>query len=164
MQRPWKGNNPTRSISSASKPGEWISVNLFESLTKGFFTQAKGNLSRGRYTASMVFVDHFSRLSYIYMQKWQTSEETVNVKMAFEQYAATHGMRIQGYHANNGMFAENAFVNIVKKLGQHVMFCGINAHHQNGKAKKRIWDLQDQARAIMMQAINKWPQAITPHL
>jgi len=75
--------------------------------------------------------------------------------MAFELYAATHGRCIQGYHTDYGRFADNAFIDNVKKQRQSVTFCGVIALHQNGIAKKRIQDLQDKARVIMMQEINK---------
>jgi len=37
-----------------------------------------------RYTAATVFVDHYRRLSYVLMQRDQTSAELMKSKMAFE--------------------------------------------------------------------------------
>jgi hypothetical protein len=48
--------------------------------------------------------------------------------------------------------------------GQNLSFCGINAHFQNGKAEKKIRDLQDAARTYLLHAIRKWPKAITINL
>ena len=42
--------------------------------------------------------------------------------------------------------------------------CGINVHHQNGKAEKRIRDLQERTRTMLLHAIHQWPGAITLHL
>ena len=60
-----------------------------------------------RYRAATVFVDHFSGLTFVYMQFSTGAEETVNAKRAFEAFAATHGILVQHYHSNNGQFAEN---------------------------------------------------------
>jgi hypothetical protein len=43
-------------------------------------------------------------------------------------------------------------------------FCGVNAHFQNGKAEKKIRDLQDAARTSLLHAIRKWPKVITVNL
>jgi hypothetical protein len=59
-------------------------------------------------------------------------------KHAFEGYARTMGVRIQHYHADNGRFCENVFMKDVKEQGQHITFCGVNAHFQSGIAKRRI--------------------------
>ena len=71
---------------------------------------------------------------------------------------------MRNYHADNGRFAYNAFVSDVRYKYQGISHCGVNAHHQNGKAEKRICDLQDHARVLIMQACHKWPRAISLHL
>jgi hypothetical protein len=40
----------------------------------------------------------------------------------------------------------------------------VNAHFQNGKAEKKIRDLQDAAHTSLLHAIRKWPKAITINL
>jgi hypothetical protein len=42
--------------------------------------------------------------------------------------------------------------------------CGVNAHHQNGEAERRIRQLQDLARTSLLHAIHRWPQAINTFL
>ena len=61
-----------------------------------------GKLTTKRYKYSTVFVDHFSRFSYAYLQKTATVEETLESKKAFESYAAYHNVQILNYHAYNG--------------------------------------------------------------
>jgi hypothetical protein len=53
-------------------------------------------------------------------------------------------VRIQHYHADNDRFADNGFMNAIKKQHQTISFCGVNSHFQNGIAEKRIRDLQEQ--------------------
>jgi hypothetical protein len=54
----------------------------------------KGFLTRKRYTATAVFVDHFSGLSYIALQQSMSALETITSKQAFERYAKSHGVAI----------------------------------------------------------------------
>ena len=39
-----------------------------------------------------------------------------------------------------------------------------NAHFQNGIAEKRIYDLQERARTMLIHSQNKWPTAIETEL
>ena len=43
-----------------------------------------------RYNYATVFVDHYSRLSYVYVQKTDYATETLTAKQAFERYARTN--------------------------------------------------------------------------
>ena len=79
-------------------------------------------------------------------------------------YGRTHGVMIQQYHPDNGRFPDNAFLNDARTQMQRVTYCGINAYHQNGRVEKRIRDLQDHARVLIMHVTNELLDAITPHL
>jgi hypothetical protein len=67
-----------------------------------------------------------------------SSEETISAKIAFEQHASNLGITILHYHADNGRFHDNAFHAACEQGGQRLTFCGVNAHFQNGQAKKAI--------------------------
>ncbi|KAI2497837.1 hypothetical protein MHU86_16671 [Fragilaria crotonensis] len=43
-------------------------------------------------------------------------------------------------------------------------FAAVNAHHQNGIAERRIRELQELARAMLMHANTRWSDAITANL
>ena len=89
---PWRNKHDYKHIKPERIPGECISVDSFESSTRGLIGQLKGCLMQARYTAATVFVDHFSGLSYVHMQRDQTSAELMKSKMAFENFAETHGV------------------------------------------------------------------------
>jgi hypothetical protein len=111
-----------------------------------------------RYRVATVFVDHHSRLSYVYLQHSTGDEERLKAKNAFKAYARANGVTIKHYHADNGIFAANKWLANVKAAKQSITFCGVGAL-QNGVAEKRIRDLQESARTMMLQAANKWPTA-----
>lgn len=47
----------------------------------------KGNLMKAKLVTPTVFVDHYSDLSFVYMQKDKTREKTLKGKFAFDTYA-----------------------------------------------------------------------------
>ena len=79
-----------------------------------------------------------------------SAELTMAAKVAFEKYAAKHGISIKHYHCNNGQFAENAFKQSCKSNRQRLTFCGINAHFQNGIAERAIRNLSNNARKQLL--------------
>jgi hypothetical protein len=165
-KKPWRTKEkPSRMPKVAMYPGECVSVDQMESSTAGFIGQLKGAiLTRLRYKYATIFVDSFSDYTYVHLHTKITSEETVKEKIAFELHAKTFGIQVQQYHADNGRFQDTAFCAHCEQKGQKLTFCGVNAHFQNGRAERRIRDLQDGARTSLLHAIKKWPSAITINL
>ena len=160
-KRPWKvkGDDKTNA-KVATRPGQVVSVDQLESNTSGFIAQLKGRLTQQRYHYATVFVDQFSGYTFVYLQRRITSEETVQAKHAFERAAEQRGVKILHYHADNGRFADNAFIADCNAQRQSLSYCGVNAHFQNGIAERRIRDLQEQTRTCMLYAMNKWKRMI----
>jgi len=159
-----KGASKQNKIKQVSSPGECVSVDQSESRTPGFIGVLKGFLTKKRYTYSTIFVDHYSGYTYVHLQTSTNSEETVKAKDAFENILGAMNVQVKHYHADNGRFCQKGFMQSIREKEQTISFCGVSAHFQNGKAKKRIRDLQDQARKMLLHAIAKWPQANTTHL
>lgn len=145
-------------------PGDCVSIDQMESYTPGFVAQLKGFLTGTRYTAATVFTDHHSRLSKVYMQTNLGSVENLKSKQAWEDFCSKAGVQTKHYHADNGHFADSAFINDVANKGQTITYCGVNAHFQNGISEKRIRDLQDGARTVLLDAKSRWPRAISTAL
>ena len=99
-----------------------------------------------------VFADHFSDLTFVHLQKLTKAVETVEAKQAFERFTLSQGVQVTHHHSDNGQFAETKFLAAVVQQGQMILFCGVNAHFQNGVAEKRIRDLQDSARTQLLHA------------
>jgi hypothetical protein len=85
-------------------------------------------------------------------------------KKSFEAYSATHGVKVQQYHTDNGRFAEHLFLNHCEKSGHKVSLCGVSAHFQNGIAERRIKDLTERSRTSLLHAVYRWPSAVTINL
>jgi hypothetical protein len=159
---PWRSKESKSSceVFVATKPGECMSINHMVSTQTGFLAQLKGKLTSKRYRAASIFVDHFSRLRFVHLMQDLSSEETINGKLAFERFAAKHGMAIKHYHCDNGRFADNAFKQACEQGNQRLAFCGVNSHFQNGIAKRAIRDLSESARKQLQHARQRWPVAV----
>jgi hypothetical protein len=99
-----------------------------------------------------VFVDNLFRLGYVHIQQQITSYDTVDAKHAFEAFTISQGFTIKHYHADNGIFADSAFIKDIREArpSQSINYSGINAYFKNGIAEKRIRDLQEPARKQLL--------------
>ena len=161
-RKPWrsKGIKNRRHIKVATAPGQVVSVDQLISPTPGFVPTHRGKPTIQRYRGATVFVDHYSDYTYVHLMTEMNAEATVKAKQAFERISATHNVKIRHYHADNGLFDTHAFKLSIQKSGQSLSFCGVNAHHQNGKAENRIKDITTGARTALLHASHRWPKAI----
>lgn len=163
-RRPWRTKAQPSSLRVATRPGAVVSVDQLESPIGGMVPQNKGLPTKRRYVGATVFVDHWSDLTYIHPMESLSADDTVAAKHAFERFAEAHGVRIAHYHADNGTFEAKAFQADVRSAGQTISYCGVNAHHQNGKAERRIRDITESARSMLLHAIHRWPGTVHPSL
>ena len=129
-RRPWRGKTRKNLIDEGTpvRPGQIVSVDQLVSPTPGLIAQMTGFLTTKRYKYATVYVDQFSRMGYVYLQKTASAEETVEGKKAFERYAKRHGITVENYHADNGIFKARLWTDTCAKDGQGLTFAGVNAH------------------------------------
>jgi hypothetical protein len=165
---PWRTKerrDDGHAIFAATKPGECVSVDHMQSTEPGFYAQAKGTLTKTRYRNSTIFVDHFSRLQFVYLMTSNlTLSETIDAKRTFECFAAKHGVCILHYHCNNGCFTDTMFRKACEAQQQKLTFSGVNAHFQNGITEQAIHDLSESACKQLLHAHQRWPQAVSTAL
>ena len=147
-----------------TKPGDCVSVDQMISSTPGFIAQMTGRLTTKRYKCATVYVDHVSRCGCVHLQQSTSAEDTLKGKEAFEELCRKQGFEVKAYHADNGIFKANKWVDDCKNKRQGLTFAGVNAHHQNGIAERRIRSLQELARAMMIHAKHRWPKAVEANL
>jgi hypothetical protein len=86
-RKPWRSKPRTRNAEDAmepSKPGQVVSVDQLVSPTPGLIAQMTGFLTTKRYRYATVYVDQYSRMGFVYLQKTASAEETVEGKKAFD--------------------------------------------------------------------------------
>jgi hypothetical protein len=110
-RRAWRTKGKTKHIrrKEHNVSGAYTSVDQMESSTPGLVMQSTGNLTRARYKGATVFTDHFSNWSYVHLMQDLTLPSTLEAKLAYERAALTFGVKVQGYRADNGRFADTGW-------------------------------------------------------
>ena len=53
-------------------------------------------------------------------------------KSEWGKFIAQSGHMVKHYHANNGCFAYNGFIDAMNEKYQNITLCGVGSHHHNG--------------------------------
>jgi hypothetical protein len=163
-RRPWRTKGTTANqhkIKKATRRGECISVDQLISCVPGLVGQTTGRLTTSRYKVATVIITptwimSISKSPHLLTSQLRRSELS-------ENFCLERGVRVEHYHADNGIFASKGFREEVQRCGQKLTFCGVGAHHQNGVAERRIQDLTDSARAMLAHAAHR-NDSVTAHL
>ena len=162
--KPWWMHKIDPKIKPSTIPGAVVIIDQLKSTVLGFVTIVKGQPTIQKYCGASVFVDHTSDFTYVHMHYHQTTDKMIDANHAFEHLAEQHGVQLLHYHCDNGRFADKAFVDDVWTAHQTNIFCGVDAHHQNGVAERCIRDITKNARASLLHAAHRWPKAIAANL
>jgi hypothetical protein len=78
IRRKWRSKtvNNRDEATEPSKPGDCVSVDQLKAPTPGLIAQLSGFLTTKRYGYAMVYIDHASRLGFVYLQKGTAAEES----------------------------------------------------------------------------------------
>jgi hypothetical protein len=163
-RKPRRTKQKNQKVKETTFAGECVSIDQSPARAVGFVAQMKGRLTHERYTVATIFVDHYSRLGYVHLQKDASSAETLKAKRAFKLYARERGITIRYYHADNGRFVDNAWKNAFLEENQGITYYGVNVHWQNGIAERRIRDLKEQSRTMLLHAEHHSPDALCTSL
>ncbi len=146
------------------EPGDCVSGDQVESSTPGLIPTYRGTPTTDRYHAGTLFVDHASRYLHFTPHFSTGSKEAIMAKHSFELTASHHNRSIKCYHTDNGIFTSKDFRSSCTQQKQHIKFCGVNAHHQNGITERHIRSITEHARTMLIHAIISWPDIITEQL
>ena len=150
------------SVGSLSKeklsPGELVFSDQYESRLPGRAFTSKGLASSSlKYMGGTLFIDAASGFIHVSHQVGLTAAETIESKMRFERDALSHGVAIQAYHTDNGVFTSKEFLRDLTEKGQGMSLSGVSAQFQNGAAENGIKIVVRNARTMMLHAGLRWP-------
>ncbi len=115
-------------------PGSCVSVDHYMSSVMGHLPHTFGR-EWIRYSCGTLFINHASGKLFNFCQYSTNAVEAISSKHRLESLAQQEGISIKTYHADNGVFALNAFKKDCALLDQRYSFSGVGAHHQNGIAE-----------------------------
>ena len=166
-RRPWR--HKTSQVSSGGtirnprrvKAGEKVCTDQLVSAQPGMVPQEKGSSTRARIWGATIFVDCATDWIKVCLMQDTSGDSTLEAKNAFERDAMARGIKVKGYHADNGRYAEHSFKNDCANKLQNLSFCGVGAHHQNGISEAKIKQLTLAARTMLLHAQRYWPEYIS---
>ena len=113
-------------------PGAKVSTDQLVVAQPGLVPRISGRHTNSRICGATGFYDNYSGYSYSSLQTSLDGEQTLATKNSFESHAATCGVKILSFRADNGRFAEKSFLDSVKIAQQTIDFCAVGSYHQNG--------------------------------
>jgi hypothetical protein len=143
-----------------SAPGDGVSSDGMEARVPGRVMTTGGSPSTKKVKYCTFWVDHYSQFVYVTLHDSKKAEELLRSKHEFEDFAARHGVSIKHIRANNGIYTAKIIHDSCLKKQQHLTFCAVGAHWQNGIAERFIGTVVQRARTILLHAMTKWPAII----
>ena len=85
-----------------------------------------GFLTNQRLWGAIIFVDHVSDYVYVHLMRYLSLPETLLAKSEMEKVMANAEGTVKHYHAYNGRFSYNGFINAVNggKSENNILRCG----------------------------------------
>ena len=124
-RRPWttKGKVSGSIHTSDHKEPEYgVSIYQIISAQTGLIPQMSGFLTSFRIWGCTTFCDHVSGFVYVHLMRDFTFEEKLIAVKDFEKILAQAGRHVKHYHSENGVFAQNFFLESIKKKDQKITF------------------------------------------
>ena len=103
-------------------------------------------------------VEHFSDLTYVQIMRSTTQEGNVLLKLAFETWAATFGVKINRYYEYNSIFSEQHFRSTIEESNRKIKFCGVGSNYQNAIAEIKNQILFVGDITLLMHAKIYWTE------
>ena len=128
-RKPWKHKASSKNIGGtirnpkSSTPGGKVCTDQLVSAQPWLVPQEKGSPTQARIWGATIFVDTATDWLKVCLMQDASADSTLEAKNSFERDAMTRGVTIQGYHADNGRFAEHSFKEDCRNKLQRLTFC-----------------------------------------
>ena len=152
-----KNDDPGALSRDKLEPGQLVYVDQYESRVEGRAFTTRGLSQSLKFKGGTLFCDAASHYVFVNHQVSLNAAETVESKLKFEREALQHGVSIDAFHTDNGVFKSQEFMKELTKSNQGISMCGVSAHHQNGTAENAIKIVVRNARTMMLHAALRWP-------
>ena len=113
--------------------------------------------AQNNFVGGSIWVDHASGYIDVRPQVSFSAADTLHAKLQFERMAQSCGVKVVGYHTDNGIFGAAEFVDKIREMGQDVRFSGVGTPHQNGVAERAIGTVVRMATSMLLHAAIRWP-------
>ena len=118
----------------------------------GIFFLEKGSMTRAHIWGATVFEDYDKHWVKVHIIQDISGDYTLKAKEYFERDCMIRNVLPKHYHVDNGRFAVNTFKQDSESKMQHLTFCGVGAHQQNGVYELIIKDLIFSSWILVFQA------------
>ena len=124
-----------------------------------------GFLTMKRYKYATLYMDQYTQYGYVYLQKTASAEETVEGKRLLKQWHGAMASGLKITTPTRGSSKRTSGPKLAcKEEKQGITFAGVNAYHQNCVAERRMRELQELARAMLIHANSRWKDSVTANL
>ena len=119
-------------------PSDRVYVNNFESRLKGLTSNSFELSSFEQYVGGCIFVNPTSVYIHVENQLGFSASETIRYKQNFYRLVMCHGVSIDSYLSENGLFHAKYFLWYINEHVHKIHYCVVNVHHKNVIYERRI--------------------------
>ena len=95
-------------------------------------------------------MDHASGYLHVENQLGFSAYETIRSKQNFELIEMDHGVVVDSYLSDNGIFHTKSFIRYIYENVNKIHYCGVNAHQKNDVVEHIIHTGSECARSLLL--------------
>eukprot|EP00957_Ditylum_brightwellii_P043283 3280108-Ditylum_brightwellii.AAC.1 len=146
-------------------PGNTVSTNKYESCHCGCLPHTRGKEpDSSKCCGGTIVADNSSSFLFHQSHVSLNTNDTLNTKHAFDNFADIFNVCIKHYCCGNGIFKSVAFTTDCTLKSHCKNFCSVDAHHQNGVAEHAINTITTWSHAMLIHIMLHWTEQVTTDL
>ena len=148
-------------VDEHDQPGMFNSIDQIEYPQGALIPVLKGSQTSTKYHVATIFVDHFSKLTYVHFSEITPAHKAVEEIHAFETYAATFAYK---FKSTMQTMVPSILVILKERIiaaNKTISFSGVNAHHQNEITERMIKTVTYHYQSMILNIMICWTGVIT---